>query len=163
MVEPLDFAHHAGLAPSPGLPEHLDLPDVGPVTAPGGEEHGAVVDVEHLLPLPPALDGLEEELLGLPLPARPLVTLPGPVPEVPPLLRSPAGERTAALERRELAGASHFNSQQTKTSTLNYRLLFAPTTQTCFDFIISKLSNPSSLVFTVSIKLKNLSTHLPPR
>ena len=45
MVEPLDLAHHAGL---PRLPEHLDLPDVGPVTPPGGEKHGAVVDVENV-------------------------------------------------------------------------------------------------------------------
>ena len=46
VVEPLDLDHHAPIA---GLPEHLDLPDVGPVTAPGGEEHGAVVDVEAVL------------------------------------------------------------------------------------------------------------------
>ena len=43
VVEPLDLDHHAPVA---SLPEHLDLPDVGPVTPPGGEKHGTVVDVE---------------------------------------------------------------------------------------------------------------------
>ena len=55
MVEPLDLAHHAGL---PRLPEHLDLPDVGPVAASGGEKDRAVVDVQDISA---PLDGLEEK------------------------------------------------------------------------------------------------------
>ena len=74
MVEPLDFAHHAGLA---CLPQHLDLPDVGPVAAARREEHGAVVDVEDVLA---PLDGLEEQLLGLSLPPGSLVSFSRPTP-----------------------------------------------------------------------------------
>ena len=97
MVEPLDFAHHAGLAGLTRLPEHLNLANVRPVAPSCGEEDGAVVDVEDLPSLPAPLDGLEEELLGLPLAARPLVSLPRPLPEVPPLLWSSAGQPAAPL------------------------------------------------------------------
>ena len=76
VVEPLDLAHHAA---RPGLPQHLDLADVGPVAAPRREENGAVVDVERVLA---ALDRLEEELLGLALAAGPLVALARPAPQL---------------------------------------------------------------------------------
>ena len=72
MVEPLDFAHHAGLAGLTRLPEHLNLANVRPVAPSCGEEDGAVVDVECVLS---ALDRLEEELFGLALAAGPLVAL----------------------------------------------------------------------------------------
>ena len=80
MVEPLDFAHHARLT---RLPQHLDLPDVRPVAPPRGQEHGAVVDVEHVLA---PLDRLEEQLLGLSLSPGPLVSLAGPGPQLPALV-----------------------------------------------------------------------------
>ena len=76
VVEPLDLAHHAA---RPGLPQHLDLADVGPVAAPRREEDGAVVDVERVLA---ALDRLEEELFGLALAAGPLVALARPAPQL---------------------------------------------------------------------------------
>ena len=103
MVEPLDFAHHAGLAGLTRLPEHLNLANVRPVAPSCGEEDGAVVDVEDLPSLPAPLDGLEEELLGLPLAARPLVSLPRPLPEVPPLLGSSAGQTSAALQENTIS------------------------------------------------------------
>ena len=76
MVEPLHLHHHA---PVPRLPQHLDLPDVGPVTPARREEDGAVVDVEAVLA---PLDRAEEELLGLALAARPPVALPAPLPQL---------------------------------------------------------------------------------
>ena len=82
VVEPLDLDHHAPVA---GLPEHLDLPDVGPVAPAGGEEDRAVVDVEAVLA---TLDRPEEEFLGLALPSWSAVTLPAPLPELATLLWS---------------------------------------------------------------------------
>ena len=82
VVKPLDLHHHA---PVPGLPQHLDLPDVRPVAPAGREEDGAVVDVEAVLP---SLDRAEEELLGLALAAGPPVPLPAPLPQLAPFLRS---------------------------------------------------------------------------
>ena len=57
VVEPLDLDHHAPVA---GLPEHLDLPDVGPVAPAGGKEDSAVVDVKQVLS---SLNGFEKQLL----------------------------------------------------------------------------------------------------
>ena len=82
VVEPLDLDHHAPVA---GLPQHLYLPDVGPVAPASGEEDSAVVHVEAVLA---ALDRSEEEFLGLALPSRSAVTLPAPLPELAALLWS---------------------------------------------------------------------------
>ena len=82
MVEPLHLHHHA---PVPRLPQHLDLPDVRPVTPARREEDRAVVDVEAVLA---TLDRPEEEFLGLALPSRSAVTLPAPLPELASLLWS---------------------------------------------------------------------------
>ena len=82
VVEPLDLDHHAPVA---GLPEHLNLPYVGPVAPAGGEEDRAVVDVEAVLA---SLDRPEEEFLGLALPSRSAVALPAPLPELASLLWS---------------------------------------------------------------------------
>ena len=76
MVEPLHLHHHA---PVPRLPQHLDLPDVRPVTPARREEDRTVVDVEAVLA---PLDRPEEELLGLALASRPSVALPAPLPQL---------------------------------------------------------------------------------
>ena len=76
MIEPLDLAHHGAL---PRLPERLHPPDVGPVAPPRAQEHRAVV---HRDRVPPPLDRLEEELLGLGLPPGPLVSLASPPPDL---------------------------------------------------------------------------------
>ena len=82
MVEPLHLHHHT---PVPRLPQHLNLPDVGPVAPARREEDRAVVDVEAVLA---TLDRSEEEFLGLALPSRSAVTLPAPLPELAALLWS---------------------------------------------------------------------------
>ena len=82
MIEPLDLDHHVAAG---RLPQHLQLPDVRPVAAAGRQEHGAVVDVEGVLP---ALDGPMEQFLGLALASRPAVALAHPLPQLPALARS---------------------------------------------------------------------------
>ena len=46
MIEPLHLAHHA---PRARLPQHLNLANVGSVGATRGQEHRAVVHVQHVL------------------------------------------------------------------------------------------------------------------
>ena len=46
MIEPLDLAHHTAGA---GLPEHLNLADVGAVGATSGQEDCAVIDMKSVL------------------------------------------------------------------------------------------------------------------
>ena len=75
VVEPLHLHHHVAV---PRLPQELHLADVGPVDAGGGQEDGAVADVDDL---PAALDRAVEQLLGLALAAGSAVALVVPVPE----------------------------------------------------------------------------------
>ena len=55
---------------------------IGPVTASSAEEHSAVIHSDRVST---PLDCLEEKLLGLGLPSRPLVALARPAPDLPAL------------------------------------------------------------------------------
>ena len=76
MIEPLDLTHHRALT---RLPESLHPPYVRSVTTACAQEHCAVIDSDGVSA---SLDCLEEELLGLGLAARALVSLSGPGPDL---------------------------------------------------------------------------------